>query len=360
MYPLAPGNFAPLNAWYVAAWSSEVGRDPIERWILDEPVALYRKQDGVAVALDGRCPHRSYPLGKSRVVGDDIQCGYHGIRFGPDGRGTHIPSQDMVPGVCKVRAYPLAERWQWLWIWPGDPALADESLIPDHFAIGLTDPQNTCMPGCYHHVPGRYMLLHDNLFDLTHIEFLHAASFGEGTKSDTVPTHSEGPGWLGSRHDQSDIATPPFLAHVVDYTGNIDRTFGLTLALPCLHWGSDDLFARQAGGSRGELLGSLKIFHAVTPATKTSCHYFFALGHGWSHLGRDFLEGLAGAVVPGIQEDVFAVTEIEKMIGHAGGNPGEILLKADHVCVRGRRLFEKMIAAERVPSRCVDALIAAE
>ena len=213
--------------------------------------------------------------------------------------------------------------------------------------MGLTDPTNTCVPGCYNHAPGRYMLLHDNLFDLTHIEFLHVSSFGEGTKSDSIPTHSEGPTWLGSRHEQFDIETPPFLAHAVDYDGRVDRTFGLTLAMPCLYYGSDDIFARESGGARGELLGSLKIFHAVTPATKTSCHYFFALGHNWSHLGEDFLAGLAGAIVPGIQEDVFAVAEIEKMIQHKNGRPGEILLKADDVCVRGRRLFEKMIRAEQ-------------
>ena len=111
MYPLSDGLIAPQNQWYVAAWSSDVTREPIERWILDEPVAFYRKQDGTPVALDGRCPHRSFPLGKSRVVGDTIQCGYHGIQFGPDGYGVMVPSQAHVPRVCKVRAYPLVERW---------------------------------------------------------------------------------------------------------------------------------------------------------------------------------------------------------------------------------------------------------
>ena len=75
MCPLWDGLFAPQNRWYIAAWSSEVTREPMERWLLDEPVALYRKEDGQAVALGGRCPHRSFPLGRSRVVGNNIQCG---------------------------------------------------------------------------------------------------------------------------------------------------------------------------------------------------------------------------------------------------------------------------------------------
>ena len=46
---------APLNQWYVAAWSNEVMREPMERWLLGEPVALYRKENGDPVALDGQC-----------------------------------------------------------------------------------------------------------------------------------------------------------------------------------------------------------------------------------------------------------------------------------------------------------------
>ncbi len=53
MYPLPDDYFAPKHLWYLAGWSSQIGREPTERWILDEPVALYRKEDGTAVALEG-------------------------------------------------------------------------------------------------------------------------------------------------------------------------------------------------------------------------------------------------------------------------------------------------------------------
>jgi phenylpropionate dioxygenase-like ring-hydroxylating dioxygenase large terminal subunit len=39
------------NSWYVAAWDREVTRTPLARTLLDEPVVLYRKEDGTAVAL---------------------------------------------------------------------------------------------------------------------------------------------------------------------------------------------------------------------------------------------------------------------------------------------------------------------
>jgi phenylpropionate dioxygenase-like ring-hydroxylating dioxygenase large terminal subunit len=346
MYPLAEGLFAPLNQWYVAALSDDIQRKPIERYILDKPMALYRKEDGTPVALDGRCPHRSYPLGKSGVVGDDIQCGYHGIRFGPDGQATHIPSQDYVPRVCKVRSYPVVERWQWVWIWPGDPDLADESLIPDHHALGLTDPTVRSVLVCYHEVNGRYMLLNDNLMDLTHIQFLHRNTFGAGTTSDQVPDHGEGPNWVESHYEQIDIPVPPLLGPILNHAGTIDRKFGLRFCAPGIHHGMDDVFAREDDGSRGRNIGSVHIIHAVTPATKTSCHYWFAVGHNWSHLPDAFTTMFATQLAPGIEEDAVATALIEKFIEHAGGRPSEILLKADHVAVRGRRLMERMIRAE--------------
>jgi nitrite reductase/ring-hydroxylating ferredoxin subunit len=346
MYPLDDGMFAPRNQWYVVAWSDEISRQPIERWVLDEPIAFYRKEDGSPVALHGRCPHRSFPLGKSRLVGNDIQCGYHGITFGPDGRCTSIPTQVQIPRACQVRSYPVAERWNWVWIWPGDPALADESIIPDHESIGLTDPSYTAIPVCYHYVNGRYTLLHDNLLDLTHIQFLHRDTFGAGTTSDQVPKHSEGANWVETHFEQIDIEAPPLVANIVNHKGRVDRTFGLRLQAPCLHFGKDNVYARNDDGTRGRLLGSVAICHAVTPATRTSCHYYFAVAHNWKHLGEDFNKMFASQIALGIAEDAIATNEIERLIQHTGARPSEILLRADHVAVRGRRLIEKMIRSE--------------
>src|SRR4051794_24977040 len=50
------------NRWYVAAWGQEIDKGLLQRWLLDEPVLLYRTQDGTPVALGDRCPHRKYPL----------------------------------------------------------------------------------------------------------------------------------------------------------------------------------------------------------------------------------------------------------------------------------------------------------
>ncbi|HVW42950.1 MAG TPA: hypothetical protein VHC18_16525 [Amycolatopsis sp.] len=45
----------PLNAWYAAAWDTEVGRTLLARTICDRPVVLYRTTSGEAVALADAC-----------------------------------------------------------------------------------------------------------------------------------------------------------------------------------------------------------------------------------------------------------------------------------------------------------------
>src|SRR5688572_17787209 len=119
------------NQWYVAASAEEIGRALTGRWICGEPVVLYRTEAGQPVILDDRCPHRRYALSKGRLIGDVVQCGYHGMEFGADGKCVRIPGQTNIPPRLRARVYPVAERDGWIWMWVGDPVLADHSKIPD-------------------------------------------------------------------------------------------------------------------------------------------------------------------------------------------------------------------------------------
>ena len=162
------------NYWYVAAWSDEVAHDPFSRRILDIPVLMYRTQDGRAVAIDDRCPHRRAPLSLGRLVGDDVQCAYHGMRFGPDGTCTHVPGQDHIQNAAHARAFPLVDRYGFLWIWTGDPAAADLDAIPAQYAI-QTD-RAWAGDGVMIHTRSSAMLITENVLDLTHASYLHARS----------------------------------------------------------------------------------------------------------------------------------------------------------------------------------------
>ena len=119
------------NYWYVAAYDHEIARKPLGRIILGEPVVLYRLEDGTPIALEDRCAHRHLPLSMGKLVGDTLQCHYHGLRYDKTGTCVRVPGQDMIPRSAKVKSYPVVERYHWLWIWMGDPALADPDKITD-------------------------------------------------------------------------------------------------------------------------------------------------------------------------------------------------------------------------------------
>ena len=178
---LVPGTAPyPRNAWYVAATAAELGREPLHRWLLGKPVLLYRQEDGHPAALFDRCPHRGYPLSAGKIVGDAVECGYHGLRFAADGRCILIPSGGAMPQGLGVASYPVVERWQWVWIWMGDPALADPGLIPDLAGFGLGQPDWHSETSVTLAINANYLLSFENFLDASHITFLHTGQIDSG------------------------------------------------------------------------------------------------------------------------------------------------------------------------------------
>ena len=73
------------------------------------------------------------------VVGDELQCGYHGLKFDSCGTCTWAPNQSKIPSKANIAAYPLFVTGPWIWMWIGDPELAESSLKPDLPWLG--DPE---------------------------------------------------------------------------------------------------------------------------------------------------------------------------------------------------------------------------
>jgi phenylpropionate dioxygenase-like ring-hydroxylating dioxygenase large terminal subunit len=155
--------------WYFACASQDLLTErALAKTILGEPVLLARGVDGAAFALLDICPHRGIPLHFGRVDGAEVECCYHGWRFGGDGRCTAIPSlvegQPLDPARVRVRTFPVAERQGVIWIFmaearnvptplPEPPSIPDvDGRLPhirermmfpcaiDHAVVGLMDP----------------------------------------------------------------------------------------------------------------------------------------------------------------------------------------------------------------------------
>src|SRR5271169_6586092 len=88
------------NAWYVAARSAEVQQCLMPLKLLGERVVLFRTPDGAVVALEDACPHRKLPLSMGRLLGDRVECGYHGLTFDRTGTCTRVPGAEKVPHVA--------------------------------------------------------------------------------------------------------------------------------------------------------------------------------------------------------------------------------------------------------------------
>ena len=166
------------NSWYMAGWARDFVADtPPAITLLDEPLVIYRQSDGRLTAMEDRCCHRLAPLSHGRVEGNDLRCLYHGLKFAPDGSCNEMPGHTAIPKAMKVRAFPVVERYSAAFIWMGDPAKLDESLIPPF--VGVDDPGWYMAPGRMDY-DVHYELIQDNLLDLSHIAWVHRNSFGGG------------------------------------------------------------------------------------------------------------------------------------------------------------------------------------
>jgi len=347
----APNHF-PLNAWYAAAYDVEVGRSLLARTVCNQKLVLYRQTDGRLAALEDACWHRLLPLSLGRLEGDEVVCGYHGLVYNAEGRCTHMPSQETINPAACVRRFPVAEKHRFVWIWPGDPALADEALIPD---LHWNHDPEWAGDGKMIRVKCDYRLVVDNLMDLTHETFVHGSSIGNRAVAEApfVTTHGERTAtvtrWM------ENIEAPPFWAGQIrqarGYTGPVDRWQIIRFEAPCTvaidvgvaPTGTGAL--PRDGGDRSHGVNGM-VLNTITPETDNTCLYFWAFARnyclGEQRLTHQLREGVAGI----FREDELVLEAQQKAIeehpDHRFYN-----LNIDAGAMWARRLIDRMVEAER-------------
>jgi vanillate O-demethylase monooxygenase subunit len=360
----APTTF-PLNAWYAAAYDVEVGRTPLARTVCRQALVLFRKTDGTAVALADACWHRLLPLSLGRLEGDELVCGYHGLRFDGSGRCTHMPSQETLnPSAC-VRSYPLVERHRFVWIWPGDPALADPALVPD---LHWNDDPAWAADGQMMRVACDYRLVIDNLMDLTHETFVHGSSIGNRAVAEAPFVTTFGERHVSVTRWMAGIEAPPFWAqqmrHARGYEGPVDRWQIVRFEAPCTI--AIDVGVAEAGSGAiptAEGAPSLRtrgvngyVLNTITPETERSCLYFWAFARnyclGEQRLTHELREGVARI----FREDERVLEAQQRAIDAQPGR-GFNHLNIDAGSLWARRFIDALCAAERAPLRDVGVLL---
>ncbi|HZO22156.1 MAG TPA: aromatic ring-hydroxylating dioxygenase subunit alpha [Steroidobacteraceae bacterium] len=161
--------------WYALAWSDELKSGSVlGRRFADLPIALYRGKGGRVFALEDRCAHRQVPLHLGVVSGDHIKCHYHGWTYDGSGKCIDIPylGKERLPNG--VRSYPAREVDGLIFVFPGDPALA-EARLPR--TLGSSQRKEYKTRRLNREVACHYTFMHENLFDMNH-QFMHRKQMG--------------------------------------------------------------------------------------------------------------------------------------------------------------------------------------
>ncbi|MBW4649586.1 MAG: aromatic ring-hydroxylating dioxygenase subunit alpha [Kastovskya adunca ATA6-11-RM4] len=121
------------NHWYPVGWAKQlkVGEImPVKVW--QQAIAVYRDTNGQIHALEDACPHRGVALHNGKVQGCNLACAYHGWEFDESGNCVsipYLPKSQKLPRA-QARSYPVLEKYNLIWIFPGDPALASSHQLP--------------------------------------------------------------------------------------------------------------------------------------------------------------------------------------------------------------------------------------
>ncbi|MEM9542812.1 MAG: aromatic ring-hydroxylating dioxygenase subunit alpha [Cyanobacteria bacterium P01_E01_bin.42] len=160
------------NYWYPVGWADRVKPGqiiPVTVW--QQAIAVFRDDGGQLHALEDACPHKGVALHKGEIQGCHLLCPYHGWEFNGTGKCVKIPyfpSEQKLP-PAKARSYPVREKYNLIWVFPGDAALAGDVPLPE--IPEYDDPQWLGVP-IPAHFRAHFSTCNENTMDVFH-GFLH-------------------------------------------------------------------------------------------------------------------------------------------------------------------------------------------
>ena len=334
------------NAWYVAGFSHELDQQPfVARTLLGTPVVMMRHSDGRIAALEDLCPHRLMPLSAGSRVGDELQCGYHGMRFAVTGVCTQAPGQTHIPPQACVRSFPFLQRHGLLWVWMGKPERADAALVPD---IRWNEHPEWAPSRGYHHIEAHFQLSVDNLMDLGHESWVHLRTIGQGDE-EVIPSYPvkvsiKGEGLLHAHREMPNIEAPPFFAMVLDHHGRINRWQTAVSLAPSICMTD---FGVYPVGSTPDKAYRSHVLHLLTPETERSTHYFWSVARNRRLDDEGLTKAVCRAIEQTFNEDAVVLRTQQSQLEKYGGPVPRVAMKVDEAPIRARRLLEALMRKEQ-------------
>lgn len=333
------------NVWYMGGWGHELEEGALlARTILNEPIVFFRKPDGGIGAILDRCPHRFASLHMGKVVNGAVRCGYHGLSFDGTGTCVHNPHGDgSIPRAAHVKSFVAVERDLIIWVWMGEAESADPALIPQYSFLeaGPSTARNTG----YTMSRANYLLMSDNIMDLSHVDYLHPDTLGGGSLTRAEASISE----LGDNSIRiswrvaEDSVPPIFARELPDPSLKLPQETSVVWTAPSYMRLRVDI--TEAGPP--ELY--VDALHLMTPETEDTTHYFFANVRGFRQDDAEFGRMVHQATLNIFEnEDKPMVEEQYRRMGTSDlFSLKPVLLPVDAAALRARRKLDALIAQEQ-------------
>jgi len=165
------------NFWHPVAAAADLNGDgPHPIRLLGTDYTLV-KLAGEWTTLPAACPHRLAPLSAGTIVGDKLQCAYHGWCFSSSGSCVEIPAlgpEASIPPSAHVEtATEVAEQYGLIWVVLNSPLAAIPALAEwddDRFGQAV-------LPAHTWNASAAQMA--DNFLDVAHFPFTHLGTIGD-------------------------------------------------------------------------------------------------------------------------------------------------------------------------------------
>ncbi|BBA87537.1 MULTISPECIES: Rieske 2Fe-2S domain-containing protein [Mycobacterium] len=167
------------TGWFQVAWSDEIGVGDVRTMkYFDQELIAWRAESGQLTVMNAYCEHLGAHLGYGgKVVGEVLQCPFHGWQWNQLGRNVCIPYQDRPNRGRRIRTYPVVERNASVYLWHDVEGRAPFFDAPDVFA-GFNDGSSVAdyypQQRLYRHtleLHPQYVL--ENGVDFAHFKYVH-------------------------------------------------------------------------------------------------------------------------------------------------------------------------------------------
>jgi nitrite reductase/ring-hydroxylating ferredoxin subunit len=124
------------TGWFQVAWSDEIGVGDVHKMTyFGQEMVAWRAESGALTVMNAYCEHLGAHLGfGGKVVGEILQCPFHGWQWSHEGRNICIPYQDRPNRGRRIKTYPVVERNESVYIWHDVQGREPYFEAPDIFA----------------------------------------------------------------------------------------------------------------------------------------------------------------------------------------------------------------------------------